>query len=51
MKKYINPTYETELVESSDVIMTSGIKDAGTGSVGNITGDKGVFESPFESLL
>ena len=41
MKKYVNPIYINEAVETEDVILTSGIVDNGTSSLGGVEGDKG----------
>ncbi len=51
--KYEKPTYECELIELSDIVLTSanGIVSAGEGTVGNITGEKGVFEALFERIF
>ena len=52
MKKYIQPTYKMEGVETEDVILSSiMIKDAGTATVGNITGEKGLFETDFSDIF
>ncbi len=51
MKKYITPTYETQIVETNDIVLTSVIKDGGEATVGNITGNKGIFESLFSNLI
>lgn len=51
MKKYIAPSYEVQNVETNDIILASAIKDAGEGTVGDITGSKGVFESSFTSIF
>ena len=50
MKKYIRPSCEIEKLETTDVIMAS-IQDAGEGTVGTVTGKKGVFESAFTDIL
>ena len=51
MKEYITPSYEAQKVETNDIILASGIKDAGEGTVGTITGKKGSFESWFIDIL
>ena len=51
MKKYIKPTYEMEGIETEDIVLASQIQDAGTGTVGGVTGNKGIFESLFENLI
>ena len=51
MKMYIAPLYEAEEVKTSDAIMSSAIKSAGEATVGNITGEKGIFESLFEEIF
>ncbi|MBQ7225200.1 MAG: hypothetical protein IJX02_01205 [Clostridia bacterium] len=51
MKKYIEPAYIVEGVETKDVILSSSIKDAGEATVGTVTGDKGIFETLFGEIL
>lgn len=50
MKKYVTPTYKTEVVLTQDIVLAS-VQDAGQGTVGNITGDKAIFSNSFENLL
>ena len=55
MKKYIKPSIELEMLETKDIMTTSGIVDNGQSSYedenGNIiSGQKGTFSSWFESI-
>lgn len=55
MKKYIKPSYEIIMLETEDIMNTSGIVDNGQSSYedenGNIiSGQKGTFSSWFESI-
>ena len=54
MKKYISPIYEGEEISVVDFVLSSvteGIKDVGQGTVGNISGDKAVFENNFSNIF
>lgn len=51
MEKYIKPTYEVEGIETEDIVLASKIKDAGTSTLGDVTGEKGVFESLFGDII
>ncbi len=56
MKKYIKPSYEIIMLETEDIMNTSGIVDNGQSSYedenGNIiSGQKGTFSSWFESIF
>ncbi|MBO5379473.1 MAG: hypothetical protein J6A90_04020 [Clostridia bacterium] len=56
MKKYIKPSIELEMLETKDIMTTSGIVDNGQSSYedenGNIiSGQKGTFSSWFESIF
>ncbi len=55
MIEYKKPTIEIETVEATDVILISkdanGIRDEGNGTLGTVSGEKGVFESLFSDLL
>ena len=51
MKEYIKPTYEMEGIETEDVVLASRIRDAGEGTVGNISGEKGILDTLFESIF
>ena len=56
MKKYIKPCIELEMLETKDIMTTSGIVDNGQSSYedenGNIiSGQKGTFSSWFESIF
>ena len=54
MKKYISPVYCGEEISVNDIVLSSPIeviKDAGTGSVGTVSGDKGVFENDFNKIF
>lgn len=56
MKKYIKPSIELMMLETKDIITTSGIVDNGQSSYedesGNIfSGQKGTFSSWFESIF
>ena len=50
MKEYVRPSCEIEKLETIDVIMAS-IQDAGEGTLGTVTGEKGVFSSTFNSIF
>ena len=55
MKKYIKPSFEIIMLETEDIMNTSGIVDNGQSSYedenGNIiSGQKGTFSSWFESI-
>ena len=55
MKKYIKPSFEIIMLETKDIMNTSGIVDNGQSSYedenGNIiSGQKGTFSSWFESI-
>ena len=50
--RYEKPIYEKENIEVSDVILTSdGIVNAGEGTLGNISGEKGVAGFEFGSIF
>ena len=52
MKKYVQPTYEMEGVETEDIILaSSGIQSAGTDKLGSIEGNKGVFQTDFDFIF
>lgn len=51
MRKYITPTYEGEEISVDDIVLSSKINDVGEGTVGNISGDKAVFENNFNSIF
>lgn len=56
MKKYIKPSYEIIMLETEDIMNTSGIVDNGQSSYedenGNIiSGQKGTFSTWFESIF
>lgn len=54
MKKYISPVYVDEGISVVDIVLSSitdGIKDVGQGTVGNISGDKAVFENNFSNIF
>lgn len=50
--RYEAPIYEKEYVETDDVILaSSGIRDEGEGTLGNISGEKGSHESSFWDIF
>lgn len=50
--RYEKPTYNKEEMEVSDVILASStISNAGEGTLGGVSGDKGVAEVPFGSIF
>lgn len=52
MKNYVKPTYKMEGVETEDVVLASlMVKNAGVDTLGNITGDKGLFEADFGDIF
>lgn len=52
MKKYIEPAYEVDCLETADIILASiTIEDLGEATIGNITGKKGVATMDFNDLL
>lgn len=50
MKKYVEPIYEIDSIETED-IMSASIQDGGQGTVGNISGDKGIFNTDFGGIM
>ena len=56
MKKYIKPSYEIIMLETEDIMNTSGIVDNGQSSYEDengkiISGQKGTFSTWFESIF
>ena len=50
--RYTKPIFEKEEIELKDVILASNkIVNAGEGTLGNISGDKGVVQTPFENIF
>ena len=50
--RYEKPFYERENIEASDVILASGgITNAGEGTLGSVSGEKGVAEFLFDSIF
>lgn len=52
MKKYVNPTYLKESIETNDIILTSPtIINEGQATVGEVTGTKGTVEAAFDMMF
>lgn len=51
MKKYVNPIYINEAVETEDVILASGIVDNGNASLGGVEGEKGSASFDFSDIF
>ena len=47
MRKYIEPIYQREEIETEDIMNASSIIDAGQDEMENVSGDKGIFETIF----
>ena len=51
MKKYVNPTYTVEQLQVEDIVLSSGIINNGTSSLGDIEGDKGSAIFDFSDIF
>lgn len=51
MKKYITPLYQSEKIETEDIMNASAIVDAGQDEMDNVSGEKGIFETLFEKIF
>lgn len=51
MRKYIEPIYQREEIETEDIMNASSITDAGNDEMGDISGDKGIFETIFDNIF
>ena len=52
MKNYVKPTYKMEGIETEDVILASiMVRDAGTATMENITGEAGIFEVDYSNIF
>ena len=51
MRKYIEPIYQSEEIETDDIMSASSITNAGNDEMGDISGDKGIFETIFDNIF
>ena len=51
MRRYIEPIYQREEIETEDIMNASGITNAGNDEMGDISGDKGLFETIFDNIF
>ena len=51
MKKYIKPLYQSEKIETEDIMNASQIVDAGQDEMDNISGNKGIVETLFDKIF